>query len=296
VPYVQRHYEIAPATAATSSTASVTLYFTQAEFNAFNNDPASTLDLPSGPSDNVGKANLRVTKFPGTSSNGTGLPETYSGTPVLTDPADADIVWNSEASRWEVTFDVTGFSGFIVNTNAIALPITIEFFRGNKQAAGNILHWKLHCSNSSASFDIQRSNDGVNFSNIGTLSANQASCSQPFNFTDPSPLSAQNFYRVKVTENTGVIRYTSIILLQSDVNLITGLYPTLIRRGGNVQVNYKGSKGSLTINNAEGKLLYTRLLTNGVQSVDLPLHASGVYFYAIKDDKGIAAKGKIIVE
>lgn len=295
-PYVQRHYEITPATSTATATARVILYFTQAEFTAFNNDPSSTLDLPANPTDNAGKANLRITKLPGTSNNGTGLPETYTGTPLIIDPADGDIIWNSEASRWEVSFDVTGFSGFIVQTSVTTLPFTIEYFKGNRQASANLLNWKINCTGNSAGFEVQRSNDGISFTAIGTLGATTASCGKPFSFADANPLTGANYYRVKVIENTGVVRYTSVILLQTDADLITELYPTIIQRGANIQVNYKGIKGSLNINNVEGKLLYVHSLGNGVQSISLPLNVSGTYFYTIKDDKGIAAKGKIIVE
>jgi hypothetical protein len=44
---VQRHYEIAPTNNASTATGRVTLYFTQAEFTNFNNDPLSVLDLPA---------------------------------------------------------------------------------------------------------------------------------------------------------------------------------------------------------------------------------------------------------
>ena len=205
VPYVQRHYEITPVAGTSATSARVTLYFTQAEFNAFNNDPSGTVDLPANPTDNAGKANLRITKFPGSSSNATGIPETYTGTPVVTDPDDANIVWNNEANRWEISFDITGFGGFIVGTNATALP-------------------------------------------------------------------------------------------RPDTNFVSTLYPNLIRRGATVQVKYKGVAGSLLIHDVQGKLLFTRTLTNGSQPVALPLYISGVYFFTIRDDSGVAAKGKIVVQ
>lgn len=52
-PFVQRHYEIVPATDAAAATGTVTLYFSQAEFTAFNAATGSTVDLPTGPADNI---------------------------------------------------------------------------------------------------------------------------------------------------------------------------------------------------------------------------------------------------
>lgn len=295
-PYVQRHYEITPASGVSTTTGRVTLYFKQAEFGAFNADPGSMLDLPANPTDNSGKANLRIVQFPGTSSNGTGSPDSYSGTPVVIDPADGNIIWNAEANRWEVTFDVTGFSGFIVQTEGAALPVVLEYFRGNKQGTSNVLNWKVNCFGSSVYFDILRSDDGNNFKSIGSFSATQDQCKQPQNFTDASPLKGKNFYRVKITEIDGRNNYTSTLLLQTDKGITTTIYPTIIKRGGGVQVNYAGAKGHLSVADAAGRQVYLCPITNGVQSIALPLQASGMYFYTIKNEAGTVSTGKIIVQ
>ncbi|MEO8412940.1 MAG: S8 family peptidase [Ginsengibacter sp.] len=295
-PFVQRHYEITPATG-TNTTARVTLYCKQAEFTAFNSDPGSILDLPTGPADVAGKSNLRVAKYPGTSNNNSGLPGTYSGTPSIIDPADADIVWNAEASRWEISFNVTGFSGFIIQTNATILPISVEYFRGNTEGTVNILNWKVNCTNNSATFAVERSNDGTNFNSIGTLSTiAQNGCLLPFTFKDAAPFPGKNYYRIKITENTGDIVYTNIIVLQNDNQLITRVYPTVINKGSGVWVSFSGIKGTLSITDALGRKIVNRKVANGVQSINPGLDNAGVYFYTIKDDKAVLSTGKIIVE
>jgi hypothetical protein len=52
IPYVQRHYDIEPATNPATSTATITLYFTQQEFDNYNAHPAHGTDLPGSPTDN----------------------------------------------------------------------------------------------------------------------------------------------------------------------------------------------------------------------------------------------------
>ena len=113
-PYVQRHYDIEPATNAAIATATVTLYFTQQEFDNFNASAGHGLDLPKDPNDISNKANLRVYQYHGNSS--VYSPGSYSGAGVEIDPDDANIVWNSNAACWEVTCNVTGFSGFFVSS------------------------------------------------------------------------------------------------------------------------------------------------------------------------------------
>src|SRR5204863_653563 len=64
---VQRHYDIEPFNNASLATATITLYFTQQDFNNYNatngvNEP----ELPESPLDVTAKSNLQVTQYHGT--------------------------------------------------------------------------------------------------------------------------------------------------------------------------------------------------------------------------------------
>lgn len=123
VAYGKRHYEIIPAANATTATGRVTLFYTQQEFTDFN--AVNIVKLPIDAIDAANnKNNVRIEERGGTSADGTGLPDTYSGTITIIDPADGDIVWNSTDSRWEITFDVTGFGGFFVKTQTTPLLVS----------------------------------------------------------------------------------------------------------------------------------------------------------------------------
>lgn len=113
--FVKRHYEITPSENASTSTAKITLYFTQQEFTDYNNSITGD-KLPASPSDTNGIVNLRINKYSGITSDGSGLPESYSGVATVIDPNDTDIVWNATNNYWEVSFDTSGFSGFFVTT------------------------------------------------------------------------------------------------------------------------------------------------------------------------------------
>ncbi len=126
--YAKRHYEIIPDNNPTGATGKITLYFTQLEFTNFN--AINTIKLPINGTDAANnKANLLIEKRTGVSSNGTGLPISYPTTaaPVTINPADADIFYNSLYSRWEVSFNVTGFGAFFVKTTAAILPNIYTF-------------------------------------------------------------------------------------------------------------------------------------------------------------------------
>jgi hypothetical protein len=123
-PYVQRHYDVEPVTDPATSTATVTLYFTQQDFDNFNAVPNHGPDLPTKYDDASGKANLRVYQYHGFSA--TSLPGSYSGVGTEINPDDANVSWSPEAGCWAVAFNVTGFSGFFVsnaNFNSVLPPV-----------------------------------------------------------------------------------------------------------------------------------------------------------------------------
>jgi hypothetical protein len=124
VPYVQRHYDIEPVNNPATSTATITLYFNQEEFNNFNAFPGHGADLPKNVNDFTGIANLRVYQYHGLSA--TSVPGSYTGVGTEINPDDVNIFWNAKAPCWEVTFNVTGFSGFFVSNgsfNSTAPPV-----------------------------------------------------------------------------------------------------------------------------------------------------------------------------
>ena len=164
VPYVQRHYNIDPQMYGSGATATVTLYFTQQDFDNYNAARGSLPALPTGPSDATGISNIRIIQFHGTGT----APGTYVGTSGDIDTDDSNIIWNSSAYRWEITFDINGFSSFFVSTGSlIPLPLTLLSFTGNATANSNLLKWTTTSEVNVSHFEIERSGDGVHFNIIG---------------------------------------------------------------------------------------------------------------------------------
>jgi hypothetical protein len=92
VQFVKRHYEITSATNTANATAKVTLYFTDAEFSAFNTQttpPALLLPISTDAPATITarKANLRIEKRAGT-GDANGTLNSYLGAITTIDPAD----------------------------------------------------------------------------------------------------------------------------------------------------------------------------------------------------------------
>ena len=243
-PYVQRHYDIAPVTANTTNTsATITLYFLQSEFDAFNAVRGSYPALPSSPSDPAA-VNLRVTQYHGLPApphnNGNPAPGYYTGTSVYIVPSSA--TWNATYLRWEVSFPVTGFSGFYVHSNTrFPLNIAVNWFTGSRQGGNHLLNWKVTCSATPRlTMTLERSAGAAgSFLPIYSLTAAALRCNQPFDFTDSRPLPGMNYYRLKLVDADGRITYSNIVALLNAVKGVEllGIMPNPVPTTGAFKLN-----------------------------------------------------------
>jgi hypothetical protein len=271
--YVSRHYEITPATNPTTSTAKVILYFTQGEFDAFN--AVNTLKLSTGPADAAGKANLRVEKKSGSSSDGSGLPETYSGATVIIDPADADISWDAAASYWSVSFDVTGFSGFFVKTTSVILPLTLIDFEATKKSNNVLLNWLTNNEQNVDGFRIERKTGSGDFESIGFVQAKNNSTNN-YDFTDYSPAKGVSYYRLKMVDIDGKFTYSKVIQMSYDANIQIMLYPNPVTDILYIKLSDAQPAFAIVLNNT-GQTVKKEKFTGNAATINLSDVPKGIY-------------------
>lgn len=277
-PYVARHYEITPATNAATATGTVTLYFTQAEFNAFNAAAGSTLDLPTGPADNARKANLRITKFSGATNNtATGLPGTYTNGSAVIDPVDASIVWNGTLSRWEVTFSVIGFSGFFVQTYQFALPLTWLDLKGFLDAENHtVINWKVD-EQQVVSYAIEKSVNGGPYTTIGTV-VSAGNGEHAYSFREAQALSGTAAYRIKQTDMDGRFTYSRILLIRQDKDAWITLYPNPVKQSATLNITDQSLMNTrATLTDGTGRLVQSIQIQQSVTTIDMSKCSPGVY-------------------
>ena len=212
--YGARKYDVEPLIAPTTSTANLTLYFLQSEFNNFNAKAADSGHklLPTGPADASGISNLVIKQFHGTGTN----PLNYTGGyfDFIAGTSGFSVTWNASRSWWEVIVPVNGFSGFYLTSKKSGfLPINLIYFKGVQVNKKNLLNWKVYCSSARANFELERSNDALHFATIASITADQLRCEQPFDFTDENPLPGSDYYRLKIVDINGKTDYSNIVLL-----------------------------------------------------------------------------------
>jgi invasion protein IalB len=291
-PYVQRHYGITPALNASAATATITLYYTQAEFTAYNAASNHGPNLPVDAADAAGnKANLRIIKRSGTSNNGIGLFDSYSGEATSITPTN--VTWNSALNRWEVTFNVTGFSGFFVASGAITvLPLRLLSFNARLVNGDGILTWKTADEQNTALFEIERSLDGHQFSPLASVSAAGTSVNErAYQYTDRQLSALQVpavYYRLKMVDNNGQFTTSKVVAVNiSSRGSAVSLYPNPVQNTATVTVMAsRGESLQLRLIDQNGRVVYRKTVMAQagpnafvVETASLP---AGVYTLSIR--------------
>ena len=98
------------------------------------------------------------------------------------------------------------------------LPVTFIYFNASKQNETTaLLNWKTSQEINTSHFEVERSNDAVNFNYIGRVVASGNSTS-PINyfFSDYKPAKGLNYYRLKQVDLDGKFIYTAARLVKFD--------------------------------------------------------------------------------
>jgi hypothetical protein len=279
-PYVKRHYDIEPHDDV-ASTATITLYAYQYEFDDYNSI-AVPMGYPPLPSGGVDNGNVRITQFHGVGTT----PGNYPGSEVLITPT---VNWNTTYNYWEMTFPVNGYSGFYIHTGAYgALAIGISDISAANKGLRNRIDWTTAHEDNGAIMSLERSADGVNFNRIADI----ATHGKPSGYTywDETPVQGVNYYRVKVTGASGDISYTKIVT--ATVKAATGqlaitAVPNPVKDKVTVSIYGSSSQsGMVEVMDPTGKRLLQYTTENNSAIIDMSGLASGIYFIRYSDNTG----------
>ncbi|MEP6674276.1 MAG: right-handed parallel beta-helix repeat-containing protein [Ferruginibacter sp.] len=287
-PYVLRYYDINPSQNAATATATIKLYFTQADFDAYNLIRGTYPSMPIDATDAANyKANIIVHQFHGVND---------LGNEVIVIPTA--VTWNNTNTWWEVSFNVTGFSRFYLSTVTTPIPVVLEYFTGQKINNSVLVNWKADCSNSALStFTLEKSNDATRFADIYTTTSTEQRCLQPFSFTDNNLFSGRNFYRLKMTDMNGKLIYSNILFFNNGKPEEIYITPTLLHRNEMLHIAVQQNGYNLSVYNVNGSMLIKQQLSSGINNINMPVTTAGTYFYRITDTHNMKIKtGKLIVQ
>ena len=178
-----------------------------------------------------------------------------------------------------------GFESYSITNSYTVLPVTFISFNGVLQNNSAILTWSTANELNNKGYEVQRSNDGINFTDIGFV-AGQGNSSQQnnYSYTDYKIVSGSNYYRLKQMDVEGRFNYSSTIRLDftnfdwtiSGNSLNDTWVQLQLDKISNVVIQV------LSINGNAIQIINKGNISAGTYSIPLNLQNAGSQVYVIK--------------
>jgi hypothetical protein len=112
-------------------------------------------------------------------------------------------------------------------------------FDGHFANGSVVLDWETQTEVGLSHFIVERSADGTEFTEIGTVQANGTSSERlAYSFTDPNPIKERGYYRLRIVKENGAFTYSHVVIIEFAGTIASSffLYPNPVQ-SGDVNVN-----------------------------------------------------------
>lgn len=178
-------------------------------------------------------------------------------------------------------------SGVISAT--VSLPVVLTPLKGYYSHGVSYLFWSSLQESNSSHFEIQRSNDGLSFYNVGKVQAKSSSDTEvDYKFADIHTGAGANYYRLKLLDKDGRFQYSNIFMVNVAIMGIdvTAIYPGPFVDKINVTISSEsGILADIMLFDCTGKVLSSQqaILNKGTTELTIKnLNKLAKGFYIIK--------------
>jgi hypothetical protein len=167
----------------------------------------------------------------------------------------------------------------------VILPVVTKDFKG--VVAGNKirLSWTTTYEKDNRYFELERSNDGNNFTSLSRISSSGPSMTEHnYQYTDDNAASGNNYYRLKQVDGNGKYTYSDVILVKSVVVKSFTVLTDPVMRSLKITV---AANTNLAIYNANGMLQQNLYLQAGTHTISTAQFAPGIYVVRAKENNEV---------
>ena len=176
----------------------------------------------------------------------------------------------------------------LVNSSS-PLPAHLSSLSANRQNTAVLLEWQTLNEQNAAHFIIERSGDAVHFEQLGQVRASGSSSSvHQYSFRDLQPLSAVNFYRLRIVDEDGTYSYSKIVVVRFNGKGSIQAFPNPVHSQLYLQLNLPAGRTRLQLMDATGRLVQVMdVQITGASfstSIDMSKYRPGIYFIRANDE------------
>lgn len=180
-----------------------------------------------------------------------------------------------------MTFDDFRTNGTL---SLFPLPVTFIGFDARKVSAGVQLTWKVGGEENVARYEVERSDDGRNFSKIGTVNKSGIGT---YTYLDAATLGASVYYRIKNVDNDGKLKYSSIARFKNGRSeIVIKAFPQPVKGQLTIQHPMLSGNGLISISTADGRVVKSMKPSVGSMQTYVDMSGLQAGLYVIRFDAG----------
>jgi len=193
-------------------------------------------------------------------------------------------------------FALTGSSSnFVVSPLTTILPVVFQSFTAVAKDGQAYLQWQTGQEENSKVFIVERSTNGINYIQIGSVAAAGTShTTKTYSYTDATPATGTNYYRIKEMDLDSKLTYSSIRALNFSAAGATRVAWSSAASGQAEITLLPGNNEFYSVLDINGRQLQQGRLAGG--KLYLSGMASGVYIINITTQSGSQLNTRILVK
>ncbi|XZF13033.1 T9SS type A sorting domain-containing protein [Chitinophagaceae bacterium MMS25-I14] len=223
---------------------------------------------------------------------------TKDGNPLstTTNTYSIPVLSAADYGTYAATVSIAGCTSFVGTktidaSSCIPLPISLMSFDASKAGKEVLLTWTTADEKNSSYFEPQRSTDGRLWTALGKISAQGTTALQHnYSFTDNTPASGTNYYRLLMADIDGTHKYSNISTVKFSTDMI-GIYPNPVQHSLNLYGNTAAIR-SIRLTDNMGRVVYSG--NGSVNTVDVSNIPTGMWLLYIRKTDGSVQVEKII--
>lgn len=182
---------------------------------------------------------------------------------------------------------VTSFSPFTladIRLNGGSLPLDLLYFEAEKVESTAELTWQVANDRAGDRHCIERSANAQEFITLGCIDATQDQATANYLFTDETPLSGDNYYRIAHTDIDGELNHSPLRVLNFESKDFVNIYPNPVQDVLNIDFPQATEAINLEIIDALGRVVLFKVVDQTAKNIQINTSdlAAGHYLLRIK--------------
>ena len=166
---------------------------------------------------------------------------------------------------------------------AQTLPVNLLSFTAELQQNNVLTNWSVANEKNIKNYQVEHSTSGNQFETIGTLNAKATGVNNDYQFLHQDVATGKNYYRLKMTDADGMVKYSATRLITLSRTTEVTLYPNPVKSILNVKIRRKdGGSSTIKLLNSFGQQL-KQMKVSGSTQIDMSGYPAGLYLVQVND-------------